>query len=301
MTRYAAYTALATGAALVGLQVVAVTEFTEGASLYTRASGIAAVLCVAALPIWIETAYRTGSKFVAGVLCMSFLSLLAYSLPATIGRTGEVKEIKVADVTKSAADKARIEADHATTKRLVDEANRWQLNACRGGNGPDCKAATFVLNQRTASLEKLAGQLTSLNPAPVGDLGSETLAWASMGLVSAETVRRASALTFALGLDLGIWSLLLLASRLLVRETPATVSAGVFQASDLTIPADTTDEELEQLRKLLLEQGRPLTNDEVAALLAISKGESSKRVSKAVAAGLVQRRREGREVQIVLH
>ena len=119
--------------------------------------------------------------------------------------------------------------------------------------------------------------------------------------MSAETVRKASTLAFALGLEMSIWSLVWLATVLLSRKTEATVSAGVFQASDLIIPEETTDAELEELRKLLLAEGRPLTNNEVADLLSVTKGEASKRVTKAIAAGLVERRRHGRDVAITLH
>lgn len=299
MARYAAYAALATGGALVALQVVAINEYSEGGSLYTKASGIAAVLCVAALPIWIEAARKARSYLVAGTLVVAFVALLAYSLPATIGRTGEIKETKAADTSKVIEDKARIEADHATTKKLVDEANRWQINACKGGNGPDCKAATFVLNQRSASLEKLTGQLARMKPAGAGDLGSDTLAWASAGWVTADTVRRSSALSFAIGLDLAIWSLFLLASHILAK--PSTVSENSFRASELILPEGVTAEDLENLRKLLTRTGRPVNNNEVARLMSVTKGEASKRVSAAVAAGLVQRRRVGREVSIAVH
>jgi predicted transcriptional regulator len=62
-----------------------------------------------------------------------------------------------------------------------------------------------------------------------------------------------------------------------------------------------TPQDLEQLRKLLTITKRPLSNNELARLLAVTKGEASKRVSAAIAAGFVQRRRIGREVAITLH
>ena len=126
-------------------------------------------------------------------------------------------------------------------------------------------------------------------------LGSDTLAWASAGWVTADTVRRSSALSFAIGLDLAIWSLFLLASHILAK--PSTVSENSFRASELVLPKDVTDAELDELRKLLTRSG-PLTNNDVARMLGVVKSEASKRVSKAVAAGMVSRRRIGREVSI---
>jgi hypothetical protein len=145
-------------------------------------------------------------------------------------------------------------------------------------------------------VEKLRGELRT---APAGDLGSEAWAWASAGTVSAETIRKGSVLAFAIGLDVAIWALVWMATALVSR--PVTVSATVSRASDLVIPSDVTPQDLEQLRKLLTITKRPLNNNELARLLAVTKGEASKRVSAAIAAGLVQRRRIGREVAITLH
>jgi predicted transcriptional regulator len=105
-------------------------------------------------------------------------------------------------------------------------------------------------------------------------------------------------LAFAVGLDVVIWALVGLATSLLSK--PATVST-VSRASELILPEGVTAEDLENLRKLLTKTGRPVNNNEVARLMSVTKGEASKRVSAAVAAGLVQRRRVGREVSIAVH
>lgn len=194
--------------ALLVLQVVGGLEYTAGGSLYTRASMIAAMITLACLPVFIEAA-RHLSKGLVLALCVSFVSFLAYSLPATTGRTGEIKETNVVEQSKSIKDLERVQADHAETRRLVDESNRWQLQACKGGNGKDCKAATFVLNQRQASLEKLSKLLDDAKPVKAGDLGSDLWAWALGFLgVTAATVRKVSVLSFAIGLDVVIWSLI---------------------------------------------------------------------------------------------
>lgn len=73
----------------------------------------------------------------------------------------------------------------------------------------------------------------------------------------------------------------------------------VRRAYDFTLP-DVTDAELEELRKVLRKR-KAVTNNELADLLDITKGEASKRVSKAVAAGILSRQRIGKEVAIRLH
>lgn len=82
----------------------------------------------------------------------------------------------------------------------------------------------------------------------------------------------------------------------------ATVSApqNTVSASDYTTVPTVSDRELEELRRILRGRAR-LTNDEVAALMRVTKSEASKRVAKAVAAGFVTKHRVGREVAISLH
>lgn len=72
------------------------------------------------------------------------------------------------------------------------------------------------------------------------------------------------------------------------------------KALDWTPVQKITDEELAQLRKLLKRHGT-LSNKQVARLSGITKGEASKRVSKAVKAGIVSRVKVGKTVAITLH
>jgi hypothetical protein len=66
-------------------------------------------------------------------------------------------------------------------------------------------------------------------------------------------------------------------------------------------PTLPSDDELAELRRILFGLKRPITNGELAELMGCTKGESSKRVSEAVKAGVVSRKRVGREVAIALH
>lgn len=291
MKTLAALAALASAAALLSLQVVGALEATEGASTYTRASMIVAMTTVAVLPVFIHIAWSFRLRALALALCVAFVALLAYSLPAVVGRTGEVKHAKAA----ASVDRATVEADLRATQTRLTWAADDLARECATGAGPACRGKTQTVSALEARVEKLRGELRS---APAGDLGSETWAWASAGTVSADTIRKGSVLAFAVGLDVAVWALIWLATALVSR--PGTVSATVSRASDLTIPAGTTDAELEELRKLLRTKGA-LTNNEIAALMGVVKSEASKRVSKAVAAGMVSRRRIGREVAVTLH
>jgi len=291
MRTLAALAALASAGALLSLQILGGLEATEGASTYTRASMIVAMCAVALLPVFIHISWFYRLRSLSLLLCVAFVALLAYSLPAVVGRTGEIKHSQATSADMSALVRSDLTA---TMQRLEWARGDW-LAECRSGNGPSCKGKAQTVQALEARVEKLRGELRS---APAGDLGSETWAWASAGTVSAETIRKSSVLAFAVGLDVAIWALVWMATALFSGQ--ATVSATVSRASDLTIPAGTTDAELEELRKLLRTRGA-LTNNEIAELMGVVKSEASKRVSKAVAAGMVSRRRIGREVAVTLH
>jgi hypothetical protein len=206
MYKILACIALAIAGALVALQILGALEYTAGGTLYTTASMIAAILCVAALPVFIEAARHLGAPVVGWALFVGFVALLAYSLPATVGRTGEVKEIKAQQQIRSAVELERIRADHAQTKALVIEAQGWFARECKSGNGKRCEGVTFILNQREASLEKLDRQLQD-TPPTAGDTGSDALAWATNGIIPADAIRKGSGLAFAIGSEIVIWSL----------------------------------------------------------------------------------------------
>jgi len=291
MTYLAPLCALVTAGALLSLQIIGGLEHASSGTLYTKASMIAAMTVVAILPVFIHIAWRN-SKGLALALSVAFVALLAYSLPAVVGRTGEIKHTAAANSDAL----QRIRADYDLTSRRLEYARGDWVAECRTGAGGQCRGKAQTVQALEARVEKLSNELKA---APAGDLGSETWAWASAGMVSAETIRKGSVLAFAVGLDVVIWALVGLATSLISK--PATVSATVSEASTLILPKDVTEKDLEDLRKLLARVGRPLTNNELAGLLGCSKGQCSKMVTAAVSAALVSRRRHGREVAITLH
>lgn len=292
MQLIASFCALAMAGALLSLQIVAGIEHTTGGTLYTQLSMVAAMVTLAVLPVFVEVARRHGAYWIGLALMVSFLAFLAYSLPATVGRTGETKAAAAA----VSVDKGLIERDLKSTMTRLEWARGDYAKECASGAGAACRGKAQTVSALEARFEKLRGELRT---SPAGDLGSETWAWASAGTVSADTIRRGSVLAFALGLDVAIWALVWLATSLLSKRS--TVSATVSRASTLILPEGVTQQDLEDLRKLLTRVARPVTNNELAGMLKVSKGEASKRVSAAVSAALCQRRRIGREVAITLH
>jgi hypothetical protein len=222
MIKITAYAALAMAGLLLSLQVLLGLEYTEGGSIGTQASMIAAMVTLAALPVFIEAARQAGARGVALALFVAFISFLAYSLPATTGRTGEIKETKVSAAGDVAGWKA--EAD-SLTKSLI-WARPEMLAECDGApdplppqGWPKCrrtKATVTSLQERQAKLESM---IAKAGPT-AGDLGSDL--WASALGLSPAVVRQVSVMSFAIGLDVVIWSLIWFATTVLTAVPKAS-------------------------------------------------------------------------------
>lgn len=208
MKKIAATGALGLAVALLGLQVILGLEYTAGGTLGTQASMIFAMVTLAVLPVFIEAARRYGFPALSWALLVPFVAFLAYSLPATTGRTGEIKETKVA----AAADVARIRDDIQRTTVTLEWARKDWMTECGTGEGKKCRAKRNTVQALEDRVAKLEADLKKVPAAP-GDLGSDLWAWATGA--DASTVRKVSVLAFAIGMDFAIWALIWLATALL--------------------------------------------------------------------------------------
>ena len=298
------YYALAGGAtlfasALLVLQIVGGLEYTHGASAYTQASMVTAMVAVAALPLFVHAAWHV-NKMVSAVLFVGFMALLVYSMPANIGRIGEVREVKAL----AAGDAAKAELalkDIATTLSFAEPA---ALRECAGApdplppsGWPECRRKRASVDALLNERKRLTAEIRSMGSERVGDVGSETLAWAfGFAGISAATIRKGSGMAFAVGLEISIFALSWLAATLITKAGTMVPRQAVTERDLREEPL--TESEVEELRRLLRSAGRPLSNQEVADALRVSHGEASKRVKDAVAAGLVQKIKIGRHVAI---
>lgn len=206
---------------LLGLQILLGWEYTEGGTLGTRASMIGAMVTLAALPVFVAIAWRYGAGLViAGALAISFVAFLAYSLPATTGRTGEIKEAKATVADDVASWKSELSEITKQLNWAVPDKNA----ECAGApsplppNGwPACRRKTGTVTALAERQTKLEGQIKAAGTAgATGDLGSTLWAWALSWLgVTAAAIRKSSVLSFAVGLDFAIWSLVALGEYLM--------------------------------------------------------------------------------------
>jgi hypothetical protein len=309
--------ATALAGVLLGLQIVGGWEYTEGGTLYTRASMIAAMVTLAALPVFIEAARREGKPAISVALFVAFVAFLAYSLPANIGRVGEVKEAKLAQaggVNRARADLERVSAELITARADMTKE-------CGTGIGTKCLGRRNTVHVLEDTKKSAEAAVAKGEVAALGDVSSDTVSWALLGSLSPETVRKGSVVAFAAGLDIVIWALIWFACATAERKgekapaKPANSTPSDDEGEKVPSPrvvefprprvlhsvAEIPDHELEALRMAFAVGDGPVSNDELARRMGVVKSEASKRVQKGIAAGILHKQRVGREVAIRLN
>lgn len=190
-----------------------------------------------------------------------------------------------ARVSKSAMDTAAgqfcgrhctadLEKGRVSAQKEVDAA-RAALEADRAGlkSSVDADRAALAAIPAVAALSPLAARLA------VADWKLDLL--------------RAGLLTLSAN---GLGAFLLVFAAHSGRRESVSVSDSVPAETPkaLSFERPLSDEEIEQIRRILTGRSDPVTNDELAALAGVSKSEMSKRVQKAVDAGKVVKFRNGR-------
>lgn len=308
-------------AGLLVLQIVGGLEYTHGASLYTQASMVTAMIAVAALPLFIHAAWGL-NKAIALVLFVGFTALLAYSMPASIGRIGEVREVKAL----AADDAAELKARLASIGQTLGYAEPDALRECAGAPDPlprgkwqECRrkraSVDALLNERS----RLTAELGKRGSERVGDLASENVAWALSHVgVSAASIRKGSGMAFAIGLEVAIFGLVWLAASLVGkarRSTPqpavatsvASESVAAEPRRDGPRPEPSpptggvmTKIEAERDLLMLLRIGQDIpSQDWLAQRWRVGKSAVSKWVDQWEAAGVVRREQVGHYKMIV--
>lgn len=203
------------------------------------------------------------------------------------------------------ADAGRRVAITQVRNRAVEMLEQAQASlpaACKGGNGKDCKGVKATIEVYEASIRGHDADLSKLGPVQVSNADAEQLAAilsTLFGMDKAKVKAGAVLLTpfaIALFLEFGV----IVSFGFAFRHRPV-VSVSTVSKVSAPVLAATVVTETDENRRLLQRVGRPLTNNEFAALKGVTKGEASKQVSELVAAGMVSRRRVGKEVAITLN
>lgn len=206
------------------------------------------------------------------------------------------------------ADAGRRVAITQVRNRAVEMLQKAQAElptACKGGNGKDCKGVKATIEVYEASIRGHDADLSKLGPVQVSNADAEQLAEILSTLFGADKakVKAAAVLltpfAIALFLEFGV----IISFGFAFRNRPVSVVSTVSTVSALDVSEvpKVSDRELDELRRVLRSANASLTNTDVAKALGVVKGEASKRISKAVEAGMVSRQRIGKEVSITLN
>ena len=244
-TKWAVAAAVLLAIGLLILQIIGAMEYTAEGSLYTRASMIAVMITVAALPLFIEAALHVKARFLAGVIGVAFACLISYSLPAIIGRTGEAREVKTLAANDARMDVIRWRNELRGIEKTLLAATGDANGECTGAPAPLPESGWPKCRRKQGTVKALADSKAELEckigrgtwvktggagecrkpeetkDARVGDFGSEAVAWALAPLgkakgidIDATSVRKTNSIAYAAGIELAIWSLLWLAGHM---------------------------------------------------------------------------------------
>lgn len=238
----------------------------------------------------------------AGLACLGS-GLTVYE---TMGRRAEVRDVKVASAKQSVEEIARAAGDRDLMREIVKEAANKFAKECGTGVGTKCEGKAFTLRMRQASLEKLEERVDKLGTPPPVDPKAERAAALLALFGFAPKAVKANVAVFepmVLPFFLELGSIFLFGYGV-KRHRPATVKVVTSTPPDEgkkvpRLPAPSVSHEEQALRIALGKASGPVTNDELALLMGVTKGEASKRVRDH--AHVVKRRRVGRQVAISLH
>lgn len=241
----------------------------------------------------------------------------ALTIYAAMGNRAEVRDVKVASASLSDAERARLQADLDKTTKLVAEAEAWTATECKSGRGPKCEGTTFILNQRRASQNALQGQLKQVGPiaTPEPKASQVALLAGLAGYDAAKTKQVVSAIEpLAFPLFLELLAILLFGFGLghkpvarfpTIADTRQTsFFAGEIKETDCPTPPSnggTRQSNVVQLHPVveaLQRAGNPVSNRDLAHLMNVSDGESSKRWQEV--RDQLDIGREGKELRISL-
>ncbi len=218
--------AISIAVSALALQIVFGVEYLGPSATTPTLFAMALVLIsMAILPKLCALAIKAHRWWLAVMLTVTFAAGLLHSLPATVGRTAELKETKVVTaetVAKKTAEAEKLLDDELQRARdRLKDAQDFTTRKCKwtaySGN---CAEAKRTEAEKQSRVDALVSNVVALNleaadnaaiKINLGDTGSEFLAKGLqlMGYkADAGTIRLVSVIGFGLWLDLIIWVLL---------------------------------------------------------------------------------------------
>lgn len=316
-----------TGAAIIGCVTYATVKTVGGIEAPTAPLLIALACGLVVGSMACGLAWSSGRKALAVAMAITLLTGEAYVLLNTGERELEAREAKQAPARAAMVKREKLSREAqapviVTTDRLaaaqkaLDEVNtdarvkiatascvklcKQELAEQREAAQKEVEAARAELYaMRKASSEKVEAANVALAAIPAAAAVSPLAARINVPDWVLDLIRAGLFSVSANGLGA---FLLAFASHGGRKVSVASVESvrTVSEPKGLSYEGPYTDDEIEQIKKALNGMDRPVTNDQLAALLNCSKSESSKRWRAAAKAGVLEAERAGRFVHLRL-
>lgn len=299
---YASPAAIIGGMAAAGGAIALLTRdgFTSGWTVELALRPLLAVLTILCGHLAVRALWRGRllSFALLAVLAVSGSAMLVYE---AMGTRAEIRDAKVATATESEGQREHWKQMLAEAEENVTRHRQRESAECASGRGTRCTGASYTVKTWEAAVAGYEAKIKGLGaPKPIDPKGERIAAIAGMLGISASAVaiqRNVAMLEpLMLPLFLELSSIALLGYGFGRGRRREEAPQPAKEATTFERPL--TDEEIEEIKRLILGAGQPLSNGELARRLGISAGETSKRVANGVALGILQKHRVGREVAI---
>lgn len=266
---------------------------------YTFSPQVAVIPAATAALAFLPLVLKDATAGLRVAILVSCLFLAGFIFSGVLERTGGQLDTKIAAAQSQTEGRKLLEAELARERsRLIDAEKNMKEESRRGGCGPTCKTWSSAAVGIQARIDGLLSELATQSPAVVADPVSQRFADMTGGLVSVDTIRNWRPAFQPLGFLVAIWALFGFGLRDGVSSVSSKVSAENTGGGGRGLRV-VDDHEIKAVRSAL-SGGRKLTNDELAKMMKTTKGEASKRVTRAETLGVVRRERVGKHVAISL-
>lgn len=290
---------------VAGTSYVLFNDLIEGAKLTTGhvLTALALAGAVASGHMMVSMARDRRFVLMFGHLLLACAATL-YVATMSGTRNSEYSAVKTHKVEARNEDRAKVDSIIKIAEGELADLKAAEVAECRKV-GRQCELKTGRRKDKEISLEDLRRKRAAMGTDEVPNAGFKKVAEAIAIIGDMEASQPKIERLLVLSLP---WLAVLIAelgtivflSSALGHKSVSTVSDSV----PVSIPAETpkalsferplTDDEVEQIRRILEGRSAPVTNDELAALAGVTKSEMSKRVAKAVESGTVVKFRRGR-------
>lgn len=302
-----------TGAAIIGCVTYATVKTVGGIEAPTAPLLIALACGLVVGSMACGLAWSSGRKALAVAMAITLLTGEAYVLLNTGERELEAREAKQAPVRAAMVERAKLEKASASTPRLAaalaaQEAVRNDARA-KIAEASCVKLCHALLREQQAAADREV-EIARAEASEKFDAAQVALAAIPAAAAVSPLAARINVPDWVLDLiRAGLFSvsanglgafLLAFASHGGQRSVPVSNSVQAETPKALSFEREYTDQEIEDLKRVLNGLDRPVTNDQLAALLKCSKSEASKRWRRGAEAGVVEAQRAGRYVHLRL-